>query len=118
MITSRRHGRRTRVKSVRERTSELGVLKALGFTNQMVLALILLESCFIAILGGLGGLGTAWLIISAGNPVPGLLPIFYLPTAIVIQGALLAVALGIAAGILPASQAMRLKIADALRRGA
>ncbi|MCF7674196.1 MAG: ABC transporter permease [Akkermansiaceae bacterium] len=107
----------TMAQSVRERTGELGVLKALGFTHFMVLVLVLAESCCIAILGGLGGLGLAWLIIASGNPVPGLLPVFYLPPATLVQGALLAVALGVVAGLLPAWQAMRLKVADALRRG-
>ena len=107
----------TMAQSVRERTEELGVLKALGFTNFLVLALVLLESCALAVLGGFGGLGGAWLIISAGNPVPGLLPVFYLPSGSLASGALLAVALGLVAGVLPAWQAMRLRISEALRRG-
>ena len=57
-----------------------------------------------------------WLIISSGNPVPQLLPIFYLPTRDVLIGVIVIVALGIAAGALPAIQAMRLSIAVALRR--
>ena len=103
--------------SVRERTEELGVLKAIGFTNLRVLVLVLLESCMIAMLGGFGGLGVAWLIISAGNPVPTLLPVFYLPAETLVTGALLAIALGIIAGAIPAFQAMQLRIAEALRRG-
>ncbi|MGH9649266.1 MAG: ABC transporter permease, partial [Terriglobales bacterium] len=47
----------TMAQAVRERTNELGVLKALGFTNQSVLALVLAESCLIAAVGGLAGLG-------------------------------------------------------------
>ena len=108
----------TMAQSVRERTSELGVLKALGFTNFMTLVLVLVESCVIAVLGGLGGLGAAWGILAAGNPVPNLLPMFFVPTASLIQGVGLAIALGLVAGILPAWQAKRLKISEALRRGA
>ncbi len=107
----------TMAQSVRERTEELGVLKALGFPNSLVLALVLLESCFIAILGGFGGLAAAWIIVSAGNPVPNILPLFYLPAKTLITGAVFAVALGVVAGAIPAWQAMRLKIAVALRRG-
>jgi len=107
----------TMAQSVRERTAELGVLKALGFSNPMVLVLVLLESCAIAMLGGCGGLGLAWLIISSGNPVPSLLPVFYLPANSLLGGSALAAALGLAAGALPAWQAMRLRISDALRRG-
>ncbi|MEN9975563.1 MAG: hypothetical protein RLZZ282_1569 [Verrucomicrobiota bacterium] len=106
----------TMAQSVRERTAELGVLKAMGFSNGLVLALVLGESCAIAILGGFSGLGVAWLIIASGNPVPALLPVFYLPTSSWGSGALLAVLLGVVAGVLPAWQAMRLKIAAALRR--
>lgn len=107
----------TTAQSVRERTEEIGVLKALGFTHARVLVLVLVESCLVATTGGLAGLALAWLIISAGNPVPGLLPIFYLPQSTLVTGALLALALGLAAGALPAWQAMRLQIAAALRKG-
>lgn len=106
----------TMAQSVRERIDELGVLKALGFTNGQVLALVLGESCCLAALGGGIGLGVAWTLISAGDPTRGALPIFYFPTENVALGFLLILALGLAAGILPAAQAMRLRIAEALRR--
>ncbi len=108
----------TMVQSVRERSEELGVLKAIGFSNRLVLLLVLIESCCIATLGGFSGLGVAWLIIASGNPIPSLLPVFILPTQTLASGAVLAVALGLIAGALPAWQAMRLRIAEALRRGA
>src|SRR5512145_2171522 len=47
----------TMAQAVRERTEELGVLKALGFTNGQVLALVLAESCSLSGLGGGLGLG-------------------------------------------------------------
>ena len=108
----------TMAQSVRERTEELGVLKALGFTNQRVLRLVLLESCFIAAVGGLIGLLLAWLFTLGGSPVPAMLPVFYLPPRYIGIGVGLVFALGIIAGILPALQAMRLQIAVALRRNA
>ena len=49
--------------SVRERTSELAVLKTLGFSDRAILALVLAESLFIAVLGGGLGLALAWLIV-------------------------------------------------------
>ncbi len=106
----------TMAQSVRERTDEIGVLKALGFTNAQVLALVLAESCLLAGLGGSLGMGIAWLLISSGDPTRGALPIFFFPTANLLLGFGLILALGFAAGILPAAQAMRLRIADALRR--
>jgi putative ABC transport system permease protein len=108
----------TMAQAVRERTQELGVLKAVGFTNELVLALVLVESCLIAVVGGVAGLGLAWLITLAGSPVPSMLPVFYLPYRYIVIGALLVLALGIIAGILPAFRAMRLQIAAALRRNA
>jgi putative ABC transport system permease protein len=109
----------TMAQAVRERTEELGVLKAMGFTNELVLTLVLFESCFIALVGGLGGLVLTWLaIFIGGSPVPSMLPVFYLPTRYLIIGAALVIGLGIVAGIIPALQAMRLQIAVALRRNA
>lgn len=108
----------TMAQAVRERTEELGVLKALGFTNERVLALVLIESCLIAGVGGLAGLAMAWLFTAGGSPVPNMLPVFYLPARYLVIGVALVFALGFVAGILPALQAMRLQIAVALRRHA
>jgi len=108
----------TMAQAVRERTEELGVLKALGFTNERVLALVLFESCLLAAVGGLAGLALAWLVASRGSPVPSMLPVFYLPHRYLLIGVGLALGLGLLAGILPALQAMRLQIAVALRRHA
>lgn len=106
----------TMAQAVRERTEELGVLKALGFTNVGVLALVLAESCMIAAVGGLTGLGVAWLFTAGGSPVPSMLPVFYLPPVYLAAGVAFVFGLGIVAGMFPALQAMRLQIAVALRR--
>jgi putative ABC transport system permease protein len=107
----------TMAQSVRERTSEMGVLKTLGFSNAAVLTLILSESVLIAVIGGALGLGAAWLIVQQGDPTNGMLPIFVLPPRDVAIGAVMVVVLGLIAGALPAFNAMNLKITDALRRG-
>ncbi len=106
----------TMSQAVRERTEELGVLKAMGFTNELVLVLVLLESCVIAALGGIIGLGVGWFLTSLGNPAPNILPNLYLPPRDLLLGLVLILALGVVAGTLPAVQAMRLRIAVALRR--
>jgi putative ABC transport system permease protein len=103
--------------AVRERTQEIGALKALGFTHERVLGMILAESCLIAMLGGFLGLGAAWLLTVAGSPIPQMLPMFILPHRDILIGIGAVFALGIVAGALPAFEAMRLRIADALRRG-
>jgi len=106
----------TMAQSVRERTSEVGVLKTLGFSNTAILSIVLGESVLIALLGGGLGLAAAWLIVQRGDPTGGLLPIFILPAGDVAIGAALIVGLGLVAGMLPALNAMQLKITDALRR--
>jgi putative ABC transport system permease protein len=108
----------TMAQAVRERTQELGVLKSMGFTNELVLGLVLFESCLIAAVGGLAGLGAAWLATAGGSPVPAMLPVFFLPPRYLLIGVGLVGGLGLVAGILPALQAMRLQIAVALRRHA
>ena len=57
----------TMAQSVRERTSELGVLKTLGFSNGSILALVLGESLFIAVLGGGLGLRPGLAVRAAGR---------------------------------------------------
>jgi putative ABC transport system permease protein len=106
----------TMAQSVRERTSEVGVLKTLGFSSTSILLLVLGEAVLIAVIGGGLGLLTAWLFVQQGDPTGGMLPIFMLPPRDVVVGALLVVGLGLAAGALPAFNAMQLKITDALRR--
>jgi putative ABC transport system permease protein len=106
----------TMSQSVRERTEEIGVLKAMGYPNGLVLVLVLIESCLIALLGGLAGLGLAWLVTLGGSPVPQMLPVFVIPHRDLILGVIFAVGLGLIAGVVPAYYAMRLQIAAALRR--
>ncbi len=106
----------TMAQAVRERTGELGVLKAIGFTNGQIVSFVLAESCLLTVLGGGSGLGLAWLIISRGDPTHGLLPLFFFPTRDLLIGVGISIALGLVTGIFPALQAMRLRVADALRR--
>jgi putative ABC transport system permease protein len=105
----------TMAQSVRERTSELAVLKTLGFSDAAILAIVLAES--LLIVGAAGGLGlfVAWLIVQGGDPTGGLLAIFVLPTRDIVMGIALMGAMGLLAGVMPALAAMRLRITDALR---
>jgi putative ABC transport system permease protein len=105
----------TMVQSVRERTSELAVLKTLGFTDARILVLVLSESLFMTLLGGGLGLAVAWLVVQRGDPT-NVLPIFELPQSDIVAGVVLMVLMGLVAGAAPALGAMRLKITDALRR--
>ena len=102
--------------AVRERTNELAVLKAIGFTDRAVLGLVLGESLVLTGLGGAIGLALAWLLVSTGDPTGGSLPMFYIPVKDLVTGVVLIGVMALVAGILPALQAQRLRIADALRR--
>ena len=106
----------TMMQSVRERTAELAVLKTVGFSNRLVLGLVLAESLALAAVGGVLGLGLAWWAIGRGDPTGGALPIFFLPPQDVLLGGGFMVALGLLTGLLPAVQAMRLRVVDAVRR--
>jgi putative ABC transport system permease protein len=106
----------TMSQAVRERTNELAVLKTLGFTNGLVLVLVLAESLFMAILGGGIALVLAWIFISQGSLNNAFLPVFVLRGRDVALGVVLCGFLGSLAGALPAASAMRLRVTDALRR--
>ena len=102
--------------AVRERTNEIGALKAIGFSDGLILTMVLAESVLIALLAGATGLGFAWLIGQGGDPTQGFLPIWTLRPVDIGIGLALATTLGVLAGTMPAMAAMRLRISDALRR--
>lgn len=102
--------------SIRERTREIGALKAMGFSDGLVLGLVLVESVTLSVLAGGIGIGLAWLFSLGGDPTGGLLPIFMLMPEHIALGLGLAVLLGVVAGTMPAMAAMRLQISTALRR--
>lgn len=106
----------TMAQAVRERTQELGVLKAVGFSDARILGLVLIESMLIAIVGGGIGLGLGWFLVNLGDPTGGALPIFFMPPLSVVLGVIFILLLGLVAGIFPALQAMRLNTVEALRR--
>jgi putative ABC transport system permease protein len=107
----------TMAQAVRERTSELAVLKTLGFGDGRILSMVLAESCAIALLGGLLGLAASWLAVgAAGEIVRRFMPTFFLPPRDLIVGGALVLLLGVIAGAVPAWTASRLRIVDALRR--
>lgn len=107
--------------SMRERTTEVAVLKAIGFSKARVLALVLGESTIIAVLGGIlgiaGGLGALQLL----SNVPIAAAMFPIPVSSLIGPWLIglttvAALIGIASGLAPAVLAARLSVVDGLRR--
>ena len=105
----------TMMQAVRERTSELAVLKTIGFSSRSVLAMVLAESVLLLLLGGVLGLGLATVLVpmlSAGSG--GMLNLPGVGAGSWTLGVVLMVAIGLLVGALPALRAMRLNIVDAL----
>src|SRR5690606_19368906 len=105
----------TMAQAVRERTSELAVLKTIGFTSTSVLGMVLAESVLLVLIGGVLGLGLAAvlgpIVGAASGGVVNLPAIGWQSWAL---GLSLMVAIGLLVGALPAIRAMRLNIVDAL----
>ncbi|MGO1070677.1 ABC transporter permease [Lysobacter sp. CA199] len=105
----------TMAQAVRERTSELAVLKTIGFPDRSVLLLVLAEAMLLMLIGGVigvlfaGGLGPVVGAISGGAIN---VPPIGLNSWLLALG--LMVAIGVLVGLLPAIRAMRLNIVDAL----
>ena len=103
--------------SVRERTSELAVFKAVGFPDFLILILILAESLLIAVVGGaLGLLLASFAIPLLAKALNGMFPNLILAPRVILLGLTAAVLVGILSGLLPGFGAMRLRIVTALRR--
>ncbi len=101
--------------SIRERTNEIAILKAMGFSPTHILTLILAESIGYAVIGGFLGLSLCNLFTLAGDPTNGLLPVFFLSNITVILGVGITFMVGLISGFIPALIAMRLNIVQALR---
>jgi putative ABC transport system permease protein len=105
--------------AARERVGEIAVLKAIGFTKPLVLAIMLTEFVLLALLGGLCGTLAAKAIFSVadmtkltGGSVKG----FAITGEIVATCALIAAGIGLLAGGLPALRASNLSVVEGLRR--
>jgi putative ABC transport system permease protein len=107
----------TMMMSARERTREMGILKAIGFSDGHIFLQLIAEAMTISLLGALAGVGLAWLLANVlhFNPKPDFFPVFYLPGDSMLAAVGLAVLTGFASGIVPAIAGMRLKATEALR---
>ena len=107
----------TMMQAVRERTSELAVMKTIGFSDVSVLSMVLAESVLLLVLGGVLGLvlatGAVPLLVAGSGGMLNLPPVGANSWAL---GAGLMVLFGVVVGSVPAASAMRLNIVDALRR--
>jgi putative ABC transport system permease protein len=104
----------TMVMAVRERTSEIGVLKTLGFTDGAIFGMIVAEAAIITTGAGLAAaLAAKFGLDQAPFPIFSTLTITWNTVFVAIA---ISVGLGVVSGFIPAWQASRLRIVDALRR--
>jgi len=106
--------------SVRERTREIGIMKAIGAKNSSIQAIFLIEAGIVGILGGVGGLILGTLLAEAINFYGQNYSSFYLTTTIapwmVVFSLVFSFSIGCLAGFFPSRAASKLKPVDALRR--
>jgi putative ABC transport system permease protein len=107
----------TMAMSVRERTTEIAVMRTLGFQSATIFLLIAGEGLLMALTGGLLGAILARLLVNPDFlPANGFIPEIAVNNTNVAIGVGLSAVIGIVAGLIPATMASRLKIVDALRR--
>jgi len=104
----------TMMMAMRERTAEFGVLKTLGFTDGTVFGMVLAEAAIITMGGGVLGALLAKLVVTGAST--GFLPPLTIYWSSVALGIGIATLIGAISGLIPAFQASRLRIVDALRR--
>ena len=101
----------------RERTSEVAVMKTVGFSDRRVFSLIIIEAAVISLTGAFIGLGLAVLLpIVTGFGNGGFFPGFRVTPGTVLVGSVVALVLTVASGVFPAWQAAKLPVVQALRR--
>lgn len=107
----------TMMMGARERTREMGILKAIGFSDGHVFLMLIGEALALSLLGAAAGVGLAWLLTNVlhFNPKPDFFPIFYLPNESLLAAMGLATLTGLLSGLVPALTGLRLKATEALR---
>ena len=105
--------------SVRERTREIGIMKAIGAKNSAVLSIFLIESGIIGLIGGFGGTLLGIIFAKAIEIYGQVHPLFYIAASIspglIIFGLVFSFLIGCLSGFFPARRAAKLKPVEALR---
>jgi len=106
--------------SVRERTKEIGIMKAIGAKNSAILLIFLFEAGIVGLIGGVGGTLLGSLLAKTVEWYGQVHPVFYFTASVNIGliafGLIFSFIIGCASGVLPAKAAAKLKPVDALRR--
>ena len=103
--------------SMRERTTEIAVLKAIGFQRGLVLTLILGESVIISLVGGVLGVAAGRGLWAVGHKLsPQFIPLAHIAWIVLAYGIAVAIGIGLISGVVPAVRAAQLSVIDGLRR--
>jgi putative ABC transport system permease protein len=105
--------------AMRERTSEVAILKAIGFSKELVLFLVLTEAIVVAGFGGaLGSLGCKALcdVFDVAKYTAGFLPVFYVPWRVALLGLGVSLFVGFVSGFVPAILAANSSVINGLRK--
>ena len=101
------------VYTIRQRTRELGVMKALGFSNRALVTLLIVEVLFVMVIGALLGLVAAWRVLPLAREYAGEVE---MPAQVVISGIACAVVIALVCAWLPARHAVKLRVVEALAK--
>jgi putative ABC transport system permease protein len=107
----------TMMTSVHERTQEIGILRAIGWPRRRVVAMILLESCGLALVAAVLGAAAAVVFTSLLARAPAAAGILApaIDGRVLLQGLLIALGVGVLGAWLPAARAARLLPTEAFR---
>jgi putative ABC transport system permease protein len=108
----------TAAMSIRERRSEIAVMRSIGFTSRTILSLLLTESLLIGLLGGLLGCGSAFVVLkvfSLGMNAMGPFSAIRMPPIVLVETLIAAALIGVFSALVPATSAARRTIVDTLR---
>lgn len=114
----------TMIMSIRERTREIGIMKAIGGSDAEIMKIFFFEACLIGFMGGLFGVLIGWAITSIANPIVNkyivqsattYIQFFSIPWFLWGSAILFAMVIALVAALYPASQAARVDPIKALR---
>ena len=106
----------TMMMAARERVGEVAVMKTMGFQNGVLFGIVLAEAIAICVVGAGMGLGLARVILGSARQIQSILPGYTIESETLVLGMAIAVVLGTLTGLVPALQAARLSVVEALRR--
>lgn len=107
----------TAAMSIRERRSEIAVMRALGFPSKTILSLLLAESVLIALVGGTVGCAAAFVLLKGANlAAMGPLNVMRVSGLVLAEAMIIAAVIGLLSALVPAQSAARRSIVETLRQ--